>query len=140
MEFWEHINLAEVMQEQKNQSKIQQRISSFKYAFKGLKDLFVTQVNAQIHAFFTILVIFGGFFFGISKTEWLICIFAIAAVLAAEALNTALEYLTDLVSPEYNELAGKAKDVAAAAVLILAIAAAIIGFMVFWKPFVMLFQ
>ena len=58
-----------------------------------------------------------------------------AIVLAAEAMNTALEYLTDLVSPEYHELAGKAKDAAAAAVLILAIAAAVIGFMVFGQPF-----
>jgi diacylglycerol kinase len=59
-----------------------------------------------------------------------------AMVLAAEAMNTALEYLVDLVSPEYNELAGKAKDAAAAAVLILAIAAAIIGLMIFWNPFI----
>lgn len=123
------------MTEKKN-NQIQIRINSFKYAFKGVRDLFKSQINARIHAFFMILVISGGFFFNISKTEWLLCIIVIAMVLAAEAMNTALEYVVDLVSPEYNELAGKAKDAAAAAVLILAIAAAIIGFMVFWNPFI----
>lgn len=116
--------------------KIKKRINSFKYAFNGLGDLLKSQVNARIHLFFTFLVIAGGFFFDISKVEWLICILAIATVFAAEAFNTALEYLTDLVSPEYHPLAGKAKDAAAAAVLILAIFAAIIGFMVFWQPLI----
>jgi diacylglycerol kinase len=116
-------------------TSIKQRINSFKYAFNGIGDLLKSQMNARIHLFFTILVIAGGFFFEISKVEWLISLLAIATVFAAEAFNTALEYLTDLVSPEYHPLAGKAKDAAAAAVLILAIFAAIIGFMVFWQPF-----
>ena len=124
---------------QKIKQQIQKRISSFGFAINGIFDLFSTQVNAQIHAFFTALVVFGGFFFNISKIEWLLCIISIAMVLAAEAINTALEYVVDLVSPEFNELAGKAKDVAAAAVFILAIAAAIVGFSVFWKPIVNLF-
>lgn len=121
------------------QHPIQKRFNSFKYAFKGIFDLFKTQINARIHAFFMILVIAGGFFFNISTTEWIICILAIAMVLAAEAVNTALEYVVDLVSPDYHELAGKAKDVAAAAVLILAIAAAIIGCIIFWNPFLEFF-
>lgn len=124
-----------MLEQPKNLNQIQKRLNSFKYAFKGIVDLFQSQVNAQIHAFFMVLVIGGGFFFNISKIEWLICIVAMAMVLAAEAMNTALEYLTDLVSPEYHELAGKAKDAAAAAVLILAISAAVIGIMVFWNPF-----
>lgn len=123
---------------QKNQ--IQKRINSFKYAFKGIGDLFKSQINARIHAFFMLLVIGGGFFFNIPKTEWLMCIISMAMVLAAEAMNTALEYLTDLVSPDYHSLAGKAKDAAAAAVLILAITATIIGFSVFWNPFIELFK
>jgi diacylglycerol kinase len=118
---------------------IKERINSFKYAFNGIRDLLKSQINARIHLFFTILVIAGGFFFDISKVEWLICLLAIATVFAAEAFNTALEYLTDLASPDYHPLAGKAKDAAAAAVLILAIVALIIGFMVFWQPFLALF-
>jgi diacylglycerol kinase (ATP) len=117
-------------------TEIQKRLDSFGYAFKGIKDLFLTQRNAQIHLTVSIFVIIAGFFFNISKTEWLICILLIGLILAAEALNTALEFLTDLVSPDYHELAGKTKDVAAAAVLLLAIAAAIIGVMIFWQPVV----
>lgn len=117
-----------------NKTEIQKRLDSFGYAFKGIKDLFLTQRNAQIHLTVSIFVIIAGFFFNISKTEWLICILLIGLILAAEAINTALEFLTDLVSPDYHELAGKTKDVAAAAVLLLAIAAAIIGVMIFWQP------
>ena len=127
------------MHYQNLKKQVQKRINSFGFALKGIFDLFKTQMNARIHAFFTVLVVSGGVFFHISKIEWLLCIVSIAMVLAAEAMNTAIEYVVDLVSPEYHELAGKAKDVAAAAVLILAIAAAIIGFGVFWKPFISLF-
>lgn len=131
LELLVHINLIEIMDKK---TEIRKRLDSFGYAFKGIKDLFVTQRNAQIHFTVSILVIISGFFFNISTIEWIICILLIGLVLAAEAINTALEYLTDLVSPDYNELAGKAKDVAAAAVLLLAIAAAIIGGIIFWQP------
>ena len=114
---------------------LQARFNSFKYAFQGIYTLFATQPNARIHAFFCLLVIGGGFFFQISTTEWLVCILAIVMVLSAEAVNTALEFLTDLVSPDYHPLAGKAKDVAAAAVLITAFGAVLIGFLVFWSKF-----
>ncbi len=110
---------------------VKDRIKSFQYAFKGLKDLFVSQMNARIHAFVGILIIIAGFFFQISTTEWLVCTLTMGVVLSAEAFNTALEYLTDLVSPDYHPLAGKVKDVAAGAVLIMAIAAAIIGIIIF---------
>lgn len=107
------------------------RVASFKYAFKGIYWLFTTQPNAVIHGIMTLVVLIGGFFFEISTTEWCFCIIAIALVISAEAFNSALEFLTDLVSPEYHELAGKAKDTAAAAVLILAFGAILIGFIVF---------
>lgn len=111
--------------------RLKKRCDSFKYAFNGIYTLFATQPNAKIHAFFCCLVIGGGFFFQITVTEWLICILAMTLVLSAEAFNTALEFLTDLVSPDYHPLAGKTKDVAAGAVLIAAIGAALIGFIVF---------
>ena len=109
---------------------LKERLNSFKYAIKGIGLLF-GEPNAKIHLGFTLLTIAGGFFFSVNKTEWCILILAISAVLSAEALNTAIEYLTDLVSPNHNELAGKTKDVAAGAVLILAIGAAIIACIIF---------
>ncbi len=107
------------------------RLDSFRYAFKGIADLFRNTPNARIHLFVTCCVLIAGFFFGISRIEWCIIILCIALVLAAEAANTAIEYLTDLVSPEYHPLAGKTKDAAAAAVLLAAIGAAIVGIIIF---------
>lgn len=110
---------------------IKDRFNSFKYAFQGIKDLFVNTPNARLHLFMAIAVIACGFFFNISLTEWCLCILSIAVVLAAEGFNTSLEYLTDLVSPDYHELAGKTKDVAAGAVLLISIGSAIVGLIIF---------
>ncbi len=109
----------------------QARANSFRYAFKGLKLFFTTQHNSWIHLFAAFSVIAAGFFFSITKTEWLFVIVAIALVLITEMLNTAIEFLVDLVSPDYNELAGKIKDLAAGAVLFVALMAAVIGVFVF---------
>ncbi len=111
--------------------KIRARILSFKYAFQGLRDLFTTQDNAKIHTLMMLLSILMGWFFQLSTTEWCFIVFAISSVLAAEAFNTALEHITDLVSPEQHELAGRTKDVAAAGVLLTAIGAAIVGLIIF---------
>lgn len=119
---------------------LRKRLKSFSYAFKGIKDLFVSQPNARIHLVLTIVVIAGGFFFQVSRAEWAILVVCISVVLMAEAFNTALEYLTDLVSPDYHELAGKTKDVAAAGVLLVAIGAAICGFIIFWPKILVLLQ
>lgn len=110
---------------------IRKRIDSFRYAFQGLADLFRTQPNARIHLLATAVALALGWYFEVSRMEWVAIIICIALVLAMEAVNTALEYLTDLVSPEFNPLAGKVKDVAAAAVLLAAIGAVIVGLKIF---------
>lgn len=110
---------------------LKSRIDSFKYAFKGLFDLLKTQPNARIHLLVTISVIAAATYFRLSTTEWCIIVLTIGVVFAAEAFNTALEYLTNLVSPDYHPLAGKTKDVAAAGVLISAIAAILVGIIIF---------
>ena len=107
------------------------RLKSFKYAFKGLIDLTKTQPNARIHLLIAAVVIAAGIYFKLSAAEWSVLVLTIAMVFAAEAFNTALEYLTNLVSPTYHPLAGKTKDVAAAGVLITAIAAVLIGIIIF---------
>lgn len=106
-------------------------LKGFVFAFSGMIGMFKTEVNARIHLIMTTVVIVGGVFFNVSTMEWSILVLAIALVLMAEAFNTAIEYLTDLASPEYHPLAGKAKDAAAGAVLIMSIGAAIVGFIVF---------
>jgi len=110
---------------------IKKRILSFKYAFNGLKIIISTQHNFMIHLVAAVLVTAAGLIFQISISEWCIIILTIAMVLGAEAFNTSIEKLTDLVSPEYHILAGKIKDIAAASVLIAAIASVIIGLTIF---------
>jgi len=115
------------------------RLNSFRYAFNGLHHLFSTQPNAKIHGGITIFVIGAGLFFSLSSTEWCILALTIAMVIGAEAFNTALESLTDLVSPNFHELAGRAKDVAAAAVLTTAIGAVCVGLIIFLPKVLRLF-
>ncbi len=105
-------------------------IRSFKYAFVGIWTMLKSQQNAWVHAFATVAVVTVGFVLGISPAEWCWLVLAIIAVWMAEALNTAIEFLADVASPEFHPLVKKAKDVAAGAVLISAIGAIIIGIII----------
>ena len=98
------------------------------------------QHNAWLHLGVTGVVIGGGFFFDLSAREWCWIILAIATVWTAEALNTAFEFLADAASPAFHPLVRDAKDVAAGAVLITAVAAAIIGTIIFWPHLASLFS
>lgn len=110
---------------------LRKRLRSFKFAFNGIKLLITREHNAWIHCFAAVCVIIAGFTFGISTTEWIAVTFAIGTVLAAEAVNSSIEAIADFVSPGYNEAIKRTKDLAAGAVLILAIAAAIVGLIIF---------
>ncbi len=118
----------------------QNRIKSFGYAFKGIATLFKTQVNARIHGVVLTCVVVAGFYFHIDKTEWLAIALVASLVLSAEAMNTAVEFVVDLVSPDHHPLAGKAKDVAAAAVLLAAFGAIIVGLIIFLPKLLLLFS
>lgn len=107
------------------------RLKSFCYAFDGLMTLIKTEHNARIHLCAAVCGIVAGCVFGISVAEWMAVAFAAGFVFAMEAVNSAVEYLADFVSPDKHELIRNAKDVAAAAVLIAAITAVIIGGLVF---------
>lgn len=118
---------------------IKARLASFKNAGRGLT-LFVRQEpNAWIHCGITVLVIIAGWFFHISTAEWLAVFFAIGLVFAAEAINTAVERLSDVVQPEKDERIRDVKDISAGAVLICAIAAALIGIIIFLPKLLMFF-
>ncbi|MFT5168246.1 MAG: diacylglycerol kinase (ATP) [Saprospiraceae bacterium] len=110
---------------------LRKRIESFRFAFAGIAHFVKSEPNVIIHLIAAAIAVGMGFFFAITTIEWCLVIFAIGLVLSAEAFNTSIEYLTDLVSPDYHELAGKTKDVAAAAVLLTAIAAATVGLLIF---------
>lgn len=115
----------------KNKSELRKRIDSFRYAFRGIAYMFGTQKNAWIHGIIAILVILSGIILSLNSFEWVLITFAIGFVFAAEAFNTAIETWVDKISPGSDEKAGRTKDMAAAAVLIAAITAAVIGLIIF---------
>lgn len=108
-----------------------ERAGSFRHAFRGLGVL-LRQPNAVIHLIAAVATLALAAYLRVRAGDWIVLIFAITLVLAAEAINTALERVVDLASPDWNALARDAKDLAAACVLICAIGAACVGLMVFW--------
>ena len=112
-------------------SWISTRIASFGYAFRGLYQLFATETHAQIHLLALVVVVIAGVFTGLERWEWLSLVLTIALVMAMEGINTALEALADALHPGHHPMVGKAKDVAAGAVLICALAAVIVAMIVF---------
>lgn len=112
------------------------RAKSFVYAGRGLKSFLSKEHNAWIHSAATVIVIIAGIVLHISAHEWIVIILCIGTVFAAEAFNTAIERLVNLVSPDYHKIAGDVKDIAAGAVLICAITAAIIGLIIFIPKFI----
>jgi diacylglycerol kinase (ATP) len=107
------------------------RLRSFGYAARGVRAVIASQHNAWIHAAATLAVVSTAAALRVSRFEWLALVFAIVLVWAAEALNTAVELLCDVASPEFHPLVGRAKDVAAAAVLICALGALVVAGVVF---------
>ena len=106
-------------------------IKSFGYAFKGLAYAFRTQTNFRFHCLAVLTVVPLGLYVGLSLTEWLWIGSAIALVMMAELINTAIEVLVDLVSPQQQARAGAIKDLSAAAVLIAAVLALVIALFIF---------
>lgn len=104
---------------------------SVKYALEGIVDCIRKERNIKIHLFIMVCVIICGLFFSLSQLEWLICILLFGLVISLEIVNTAIEAVVDLCSPDNHPLAKVAKDAAAGAVLVSAIVAAIIGLIIF---------
>jgi diacylglycerol kinase (ATP) len=108
----------------------QSRADSFRHAFAGSWYALRTQRNTWIHAFFTVAVLVVGFWVRLQPTEWALLVLAMGLVWTTEFLNTAIEAIADLASPEYHPLAKVGKDVSAGAVLVGAITAVIVGLLV----------
>ncbi len=106
---------------------------SFGYALSGLAFVVRTQRNARIHLAAALAAVSLGVWVRLSALQWALLVVVIAAVVAAEVVNTAIELLVDLVSPEYHETARAAKDAAAGAVLCVALASAVVG-LIFFGP------
>ncbi|MGY3053057.1 diacylglycerol kinase (ATP) [Pedobacter sp. UYEF25] len=111
---------------------VKARIKSFKYAFNGLKMLFVFEHNARIHGLATFLVVVLSWVLKISNLEWLAVLGAIAMVFIAELVNSSIEKMADVISPEQNKNIARIKDMAAAAVLVAAIFSVIVFGVIFF--------
>lgn len=112
----------------------QSRVLAFRYAFAGWWYVLRTQRNAWIHALISLMVGVLGFWLKLDRLEWAIVILTISIVWTAEFINTALEAVVDLASPQQHPLARVGKDVGAAAVLIAALTSILIGLLVLGPP------
>lgn len=111
-------------------------INSFGYAFNGLIYAFKTQLNFRIHCVVAVLDVALGVYVDLAFTEWLWIALAIGLVMIVELLNTGIEVLVDLVSPQKHPKAGAVKDLAAGAVLVSSLVAVVIGLCIFVPKFI----
>lgn len=110
---------------------IQKRIKSFGYAFNGLKILICEEHNARIHLLAVICTVIAGILLSVSTMEWISLFFAMGFVITLEIVNSALENIADFISPGRHDMIKKIKDLSAAAVLVSAFTALIIGLVIF---------
>jgi diacylglycerol kinase (ATP) len=119
------------MEFQKDNSLLTGRLKSVSYAFKGAVKLITTEHSVMVQFSIGILMAIAGFYFGITKTEWLFQTFAIGLVMSIEGLNTAVEKMADFIHPNYHERIGFIKDIAAGAVFFAALTAIAIGLIIY---------
>ncbi len=120
--------------------KRRSQVDAFRFAFRGLREMLRSEVHARIHLNATVIAIAAALLLGISRLEWIALVLTIAAVWSLEAVNTAIEAICDLVSPEQHPLVARAKDVAAGAVLVAAIASLLIAGLILAPRLIALFQ
>lgn len=123
------------MKFQKDNTFFTGRLKSVSYALKGAIKLITTEHSIMVQFSLGILVTIAGFYFGISKTEWLFQTLAIGLVMSIEGLNTAVEKIADFIYPNYHERIGFIKDIAAGAVFFAALTAVVIG-LIIYIPFI----
>jgi len=110
---------------------IRERIQSFRHAFRGIATLVRFEHNARIHLAVLVIIIVAGLLFRISLTAWIAIILVSGLVFVSECFNTSIEYLSDTITRETNENIMKAKDIAAAGVMISAFVSLITGLIIF---------
>lgn len=106
-------------------------LRSFVFAYAGIRSALKSEQNIRFHVTAAIIVVAAGFWTGLSAAEWMVVVLLIGGMLAFELFNSSMERIVDLASPDLHPLAKQAKDMAAGAVLVFAIASAIIGLLIF---------
>jgi diacylglycerol kinase (ATP) len=115
----------------KKESFLVGRLKSISYAFKGAYHLIANEASIKVQFAIGIIMTIVGFYFDLSTTEWIIQILVIALIMTIEGINTAIEEIADFIHPEFHKKIGLIKDISAGAVFIFAIAAVIIGLIIY---------
>ena len=116
----------------KKDSFLVNRLKSVRYAFDGALHLCRTESSIQIQLFIAVFVTIAGFYFNITRTEWLIQIAMIGLVMSIEGINTAIEYIADFVHPDLHATIGRIKDIAAGAVFMASVASVIVAIIIYY--------
>lgn len=119
----------------KDNSFVKGRIKSVRYTVVGAHKLVTTEHSVIVQSIIGVLLVVAGFYFNISREEWMMQILATGLVLAVEGLNTAVEKICDFVHPEYHKRIGFIKDIAGGAVLFAALAAIAVGLLIYVPKF-----
>lgn len=108
------------------------RLKSVGYAFKGALFLIRTESSIKIQVCIAIGITIAGFYFNISKTEWIAQTICIGLVMSMEGMNTAMEYMSDFIHPDRHKTIGRIKDIAAGAVFIASVSAVIVAMLIYF--------
>ena len=117
---------------EKKESFLINRLKSVRYAFDGALYLFKTESSIKIQLGVALVVTVAGFYFNISRTEWLFQVAIIGLVISIEGMNTAVEYIVDFIHPDHHASIGRIKDIAAGAVFIASMAAVIVAVIIYY--------
>ncbi|KUG05953.1 diacylglycerol kinase family protein [Solirubrum puertoriconensis] len=118
----------------RHRARWRHEVASFGYALQGIGEALKSEPHLRFHALATVAAVALGAWLQLPRYDWALVVLAIGAVWTAELMNTAVESIVDLVSPDFHVLAGRAKDVAAGAVLLASLAAVVVGLLVFGPP------
>jgi diacylglycerol kinase (ATP) len=123
------------MKFEKDETLFTGRLKSMGFALKGAIKLITTEHSVMVQSSIAVLMIIAGFYFEISRTDWMFQILAFGLVLGIEGLNTAVEKIADFIHPEFHERIGFIKDIAAGSVFFAAMTAIAIGLMIYLPIF-----
>ncbi len=115
-------------------------LRSYKYAWRGLREIFLGEVNFKILLLFAVIVVLVGLFLGLNAVEWIIVAFILTFLLVSEAFNKSIETACDAICVDYCDDIRFAKDVSAGAVLLVAILSVIVIMVIYWPYFVIVFN
>jgi len=123
------------MEFEKDNSFVKGRLKSIGFAVRGAIKLITTEHSVMVQSSIAVIMIVAGFYFHISREEWMMQVLAFGLVLAVESLNTAIEKIADFIHPEFHSRIGFIKDIAAGAVMFAALAAIVVGLLIYVPKF-----